>query len=198
MTAALAAIVASGADVEGLRAQLVAGDNPDDLAALVATDLPLALVPVRLETRFDTGNLLIRVYPDSIHVDTHEPELTADELAWGRAYLDRERAGPAATSLEAWRALVNRFGAPRAAWIARAAAAANPPPRTGVWNRAARTNVLPDRWIALGYRGTERRFAVLGRPAVARRRRGRRDDRVRAPAADRDVAGHLGLHARPA
>src|SRR3954470_1518360 len=151
MTAALAAIVAPGADLEGLRAQLVAGDNPDDFAALVATDVPLALLPVRLETRFDAGNLLIRVYPDSLHVDTHEPELTADELAWGRAYLDRERAGgvTVAATAEAWRALVDRFRAPRAAWVARAAAPATPPQRAGSWTRAARTNVLPDRWIAL-------------------------------------------------
>ena len=39
-----------------------------------------------------------------------------------------------------------------------------PPQRAAAWTRAARTNVLPDRWIALGYRGGERRFAVLGKP----------------------------------
>ena len=44
------------AELERLRAELVAGDSPDDLAALVATDLPLALLPVRLETRFDAGH----------------------------------------------------------------------------------------------------------------------------------------------
>jgi hypothetical protein len=154
------------AELERLRAELVAGDNPDDLAALVGTELPLALLPVRLETRFDAGNLLVRIYPDSVHVDAHEPELTGDELAWGRGYLEREgTAGPTSpAALESWRALVARFGAPRAAWIARAAAAAAPPQRAAAWTRGARTNVLPDRWIALGYRGGERRFAVLGQP----------------------------------
>lgn len=157
---------AAPADLERLRAALVAGERPDDLPALVGTELPLALLPVRLETRFDAGTLLVRVYPDSLHADTHEPELTADELAWGRDYLERERAGGVAApaTLEAWRALVDRFGAPRGAWVARAAAAENPPPRASAWTRAARTNVLPDRWIALGYRGGERRFAVLGKP----------------------------------
>ena len=157
---------AAAAELERLRAELVASDSPDDLAALVATDLPLALLPVRLETRFDATNLLVRIYPDSVHVNAHEPELTADELAWGRGYLERERAAGAssAATLESWRALVDRFGAPRAAWIARAAAADAPPQRAAAWTRAARTNVLPDRWIVLGYRGGERRFAVLGRP----------------------------------
>ena len=54
---------AATAELERLRAELVAGDNPDDLAALVATDLPLALLPVRLETRFDASNLLVRSIP---------------------------------------------------------------------------------------------------------------------------------------
>ncbi len=120
---------AASAEFERLRAELVAGDSADDLTALVATELPLALLPVRLETRFDATNLLVRIYPDSVHVDAHEPELTADELAWGRAYLERERTAGvnSAAALESWRALVDRFGAPRAAWIARAAAADAPP-----------------------------------------------------------------------
>ena len=29
----------------------------------------------------------MRVYPDKIHTDTHEPELTEDELTWGKAFL---------------------------------------------------------------------------------------------------------------
>ena len=55
--------------------------------------LPLALLPVRIETAYLPStsvaggtDLVVRVYPDDIHVDTHEPELTSAELAAGTAY----------------------------------------------------------------------------------------------------------------
>ena len=52
----------------------------------LSTSWPIALFPVRLETRFLGGELCIRVIPDTIHADTHEPELTAAELAAGQRY----------------------------------------------------------------------------------------------------------------
>ena len=48
------------------------------------------LFPVRIETRFVTdGNgpqLLVRIYPDEIHIDTHETALTKEEVDAGMAY----------------------------------------------------------------------------------------------------------------
>ena len=76
--------------VTNLGALLAAGTlGPADV--LVDAARPLALLPVRLETRlFATGGqaeVRIRVYPDKIHLDAHDPDLTAEVmratfLAW--------------------------------------------------------------------------------------------------------------------
>src|SRR5262245_10081060 len=94
---------------------------------------PLVLFPVRLETRFfplADGNteLRVRVYPDKVHIDTHEPELTPDEVTWGQHFW--EQTWSAGSDVErrkaAWRQMADRFDAPRAAWIARSLRPLNP------------------------------------------------------------------------
>src|SRR4029453_5179197 len=54
-------------------------------------DVPLALLPVRLETRFfpqadGSRELRVRVYPDKVHIDAHDPALTPEERAWGERF----------------------------------------------------------------------------------------------------------------
>jgi hypothetical protein len=164
--------------------RLVALENrsPEDDFAALAGDTPAALLPVRLETRFVKGaagpELLVRIYPDVVHADSHEPELTADEAAWGKAYWTEIFLVSATSTAaeDAWRSLVTRFGPPRAAWIARALTPTNYPPprrrparakppvpafpsvttRPGPWTRAATSAILPDRWLVLGYTGGRR------------------------------------------
>ena len=136
------------------------------LLGSVDTKHPILLLPVRLETRFKRhpGNgppqLLVRIYPDDIHVDTHERALTADEQLWGEHFHQaiRTAAGAEDATKAAWRQLVSRFGAPRAAWIAhvyRGKEPLNVGTRVTSWTRAPHTKTFPDRWIATAYRGDQ-------------------------------------------
>jgi hypothetical protein len=112
---------------------------------------PLAMLPLRLETRFsnDRTHLLVRAIPDAIHVDDHQDVLAADERQLGQAYL--QATGDARE--DAWRRLVARTGRRRALWVAEAAA--KPAPPSGdpgdAWTRAARSRLLPRRLHAFAY-----------------------------------------------
>jgi len=143
------------------------------------TTCPLTLLPVRLETRFIGTFLCIRVIPDTVHADTFEPELTADELDAGRRYWHQmaTTTDDHAAGVAAWRALATRFGPERAAWVARLVRQAtptttgspegavpfDPATRAASWTRAPQARCLPSRWRALGRRpGEEAR--VVGAP----------------------------------
>lgn len=100
-----AAIRARDARSEALSAALseAYASGGDPVASLA--EQPIALFPVRLETRFVDGKtvppsesgseeeasetteeLRIRVFPDQVHVDSHEIELTEEEVEWGRRF----------------------------------------------------------------------------------------------------------------
>jgi hypothetical protein len=152
-------------------------------AALTATigDLdpgtPLALFPVRLETRYDAGpgrpRVRIRVYPDDIHLDAHEPELTEAEAEAGRQYWRTSWTESAPGRLRAWTMLVTAAGPERAAWIARILTPVNrredpepefPDPviRAGPWTRAVQARMMPDCWRAEAWRGGVRIAVATG------------------------------------
>jgi hypothetical protein len=112
---------------------------------------PVALLPVRLETRFDGPLLRVRIYPDEIFADTHEPGLTPEERADGKAYVEAMQAGGTAEQ-DAWARLVARWGAPRAAFVARAAVAGSTESRAESWTRAAQAT-LPEHWTVRANQG---------------------------------------------
>jgi hypothetical protein len=119
--------------------------------------VPIVFLPLRLETRFgtsDTGapELWVRAFPDDVHVDSFEPELTAAERAARDAYLSDPdaTATDADRRLAAWARVARRFGPARAAWIV-SADAATAGDKTSDWTRAASTSLLPDRLIFTAY-----------------------------------------------
>src|SRR5262249_39145971 len=139
-------------------------------------DVPLALFPVRIETRFGSqgGVLRVRIFPDDIHVDQLDRGLSDDEQAAGRAYWTAAWSGDGASAASAWSDLVNRVHSDRAAWVATALtpknlADAGPRaipdfpavgPRTG---RAAVARMLPDRFVAVLIQG-DQRVQLVGSP----------------------------------
>ena len=141
----------------GLIGEWLGDDSDRDFSQLDAR-FPIVLLPVRIETRFDLTPgrppfLKLRVYPDEIFADTHEEPLTPAELAAGTAYWAACKDGE---NLAAWRDLLAGRPAPRAAWVALATDPKNPTPpgsRAETWTRAAEAHLLPDRWVALAYRG---------------------------------------------
>lgn len=147
----------------------------DDLAQLT-TDFPLVLFPVRLETRFDpqAAVLKIRVYPDTILAETHDPLLTQSELAAGQSYWRQSWVGDEG---ESWRELVRQARPPRAAWIVQVTEPVNLADRpngepefpsvelrAGSWDRPPEAFLLPDRWLALAYRQGAEVGRAVSRP----------------------------------
>jgi hypothetical protein len=142
-------------------------DGGDEVARLDAA-VPIALLPVRLETRFGTDGgkpcLRVRVYPDEIMADNHEPALTAEEETAGQTYW--QSGWRPEREAQAWQALLVRYSAPRAAWVVRATTPTNVsarpdtppvfpqvPRKADAWTRPVLARVLPDHWTVVCLRG---------------------------------------------
>jgi hypothetical protein len=138
------------------------GPPPDPGGPLRELDptVPIALLPVRVEIHYPPetpDELLVRIFPDDLHKDAHEPELTPDERARGRRFAADTTAagGDVDKQRDAWTELARRVGPERAAWVAAVAEGTVPDPgdRGATWTRAAHARLLPDRWAALLYGG---------------------------------------------
>ena len=141
---ARARLLAAQGTAAAARAQL--DQALDGLFGQLDPAVPLALLPVRLETRFSGSavgqrDLLIRIYPDDIHSDTHESGLSDVETIFAQHFWEelwRSGREPDRAALpkaweqwrrrveSAWRQLVQRFGTGRALWVALQMQPANP------------------------------------------------------------------------
>ena len=92
--------------------------------ASLDADLPLLLLPIRIETRYrleaDPPELRIRIFPDQVHIDADTPSPGSVEVElttefWTAWYAAADDAGRQA----AWRVFVGRVGSGRAGHLAR-------------------------------------------------------------------------------
>ncbi len=140
----------------------------DSLIGSLNGQVPLALLPVRLETRYveQTGGsyeLRVRIYPDDVHQNAHQPDLTPLEITWGEnfwvaCWKAGQRTGQ---HLPAWAQLVQQFGAARATYIAEIMAPSDlttdeaefpdVPTSQSRWQRSPHTTLMPDRWVVLAF-----------------------------------------------
>ncbi len=160
--------VAVARDIRDVGERLAKLIGASDLSAAVApltvealisgleTGIPIVVLPVRIETRFreirGQWTLLIRIFPDSVHVDQHLGALTVNERDAGRTYWGR--AADSSQESDAWAALVAATDSGRAAWIRRSTASGAPDPgtTTNAFARATQTTLLPDRFCAVATR----------------------------------------------
>ena len=101
--------------------------DPRQQAGQMNDDIPVALFPLRLETRFKTitgragqqQQLWVRIYPDECLVDTFEELLSETELYSARIFWREyfRAAGVEEDERAAWRGLVASHGSGRATWI---------------------------------------------------------------------------------
>ncbi|GAB3638757.1 hypothetical protein GCM10027422_43470 [Hymenobacter arcticus] len=142
------------------------------LNANLDAHLPVLLLPVSVQVKFvhtparpaagtaEKFELLVRCYPDQLGISTHQVALTAPEQAagrdyWGQSPFTDDHGQPQPHDLGHWRALVARFGVPRASWILRQTSALGQATALPVvdsnWTEPAVALGLPDRFSVLLY-----------------------------------------------
>ncbi|QHV95034.1 hypothetical protein [Spirosoma endbachense] len=165
--------------------------TPQKLIEQMPDNLPFVLFPVRIETHFhsegDTHELWVRVYPDEITTFTHEKDLTADEIESGETYWRQvwatrtetdEASKQQRTTL--WNGLANRFGANRAAWVARQTQPTNwsaqwrtlselllkpqNTPKSQPWTQAPHTRLMPNQFVVMAFSGVRKVLETVGNP----------------------------------
>jgi len=164
--------------------------DPAQLTEALDGGQPIALLPMRLETRYfptfpETPNSLrIRVYPDDINIVQHSAALTDSERQAGMDYWRSQFLQNNDEAERITRDLALTHGRSRCAWIVRvltpdnAAQLGQDDPQNGglvvpqfpdtpiidAKAKQTRALLLPDRWCAIGYANGRREvFRVWGK-----------------------------------
>ena len=120
-------LIESHERTRGAASDLAVFTDPARIIERLPDDVPIALFPLRLETRFLTTTvdgaphrlLCVRVFPDDALIDTFQPQIGAAEFDNIVIYwVQRWRAGgKPAGHRAAWAQLVRAHGAGRAKWL---------------------------------------------------------------------------------
>ena len=168
-------------DFDALADRVAAGRDPALLVGSLDGHQPIALLPVRLETRYLTRNdqrtLAIRIYPDDLHTVDHEPTPTVAELQAAQAIWRARYRRDDADAGRLLRDLTAAQGRGRAHWLVRVTTPTNalaaqdaapepefPPSETiDSLAKTTRAVLLPERFCAIGYAAGRREvFRVWG------------------------------------
>ena len=120
-------------------------------ASTAVSSAPAALVPFRLETRLtpqDSGvTLRVRIFPDDIAVNAHDPALTPEEAA---AAVPLQAATHTADqdAASVWAQAAGAFGAGRAAYLNLVQLRGRPPPHDAAGAQPTPTTLDRGRWPA--------------------------------------------------
>jgi hypothetical protein len=131
--------------------------RPVDPMAGLAADVPVVLLPVRVETRwFSTPDpmrleLRVRVFPDELHIAPHLA-VTKGERADAATYfaMRTSQGVDAASTRQAYAQIVERAGESRASWLVRVLAPGAPAvPDAADDDRRLYVSALPHHWLAI-------------------------------------------------
>lgn len=173
------------------RKELFERNGYKNIVANMSAEVPVLFFPIRIETRFvHVGNateLWIRIYPDDIHIHTHEPLLTEAEHFAGRQYwlsllkINRENISVEDHKKAAWKSFSEGRGVQRALWVAKQTMPLNwsvdsvledeamqfseaGETKTHNWTQAPRTQLLPDQFVVSLYRSGRVVHTEVGAP----------------------------------
>jgi hypothetical protein len=164
--------------IGSLSDRLIGERDPGLVVQALAATHPVALLPVAVQTRYDdaTTKLMIRIYPDALHGFTHEPGLRPTEVEEGKRYWTQRFADPSDTT-SPWTQIARVLGPSRGAYVVRTTTPSNVDrlgtaeapefddeaiPLAASESQQVFAHALPDRFVAIGYRGGQEIFRKWG------------------------------------